>query len=50
MVAMPSTITINVWPGTLALDGTTTVPFEVLNAQGDAAVKDGLIVLGAIDG
>ncbi len=50
MVAMPSTITINVWPGTLASDGTTTVPFEVLNAQGDAAVKDGLIVLGAIDG
>ena len=50
MVAMPSTITINVWPGTLTPDGTTTVPFEVLNAQGDAAVKDGLIVLGAIDG
>ena len=50
MVAMPSTITINVWPGTPAPDGTTTVPFEVLNAQGDAAVKDGLIVLGAIDG
>jgi acyl dehydratase len=46
MVEMPSTITINVWPGTLTPDGNTTVPFDVLNAHGDAAVKNGLIVLG----
>lgn len=45
MVELPSTITINVWPGTPTPDGTTTVPFEVLNAHGDAAVKNGLIVL-----
>ena len=48
MVRMPSMIKINVWPGTLTPDGTTTVPFEVLNAQGVAAVRDGLIVLGEI--
>jgi acyl dehydratase len=47
MVELPSTITINVWPGTQTPDGTTTVPFEVLNAHGDAAVKNGLIVLDA---
>lgn len=50
MVELPSTITINVWPGTPTADGNTTVPFEVLNASGDAAVKNGLIVLGPADG
>jgi acyl dehydratase len=49
MVALSSTITINVWPGTLTPDGNTTVPFEVLNGHGNAAVKNGMIVLGAID-
>ncbi len=47
MVELPSTITVNVWPATLTADGNTTVPFEVLNSHGDAAVKNGLIVLGS---
>jgi acyl dehydratase len=47
MVQLPSTITINVWPGVKASDGTTPVPFEVLDKHGVAAVKDGIVVLGA---
>lgn len=50
MVQLPSTIRINVWPGTVTPDGNTTVPFEVRNERGDAAVKDGLIVLGPLGG
>ena len=50
MVELPSSITINVWPGTPTPDGNTTVPFEVLNARGHAAVKDGVVVLGTLAG
>ena len=46
MVELPSTITINVWPGNPTGDGRTTVPFEVCNENGVAAVKDGLVVVG----
>lgn len=46
MVELPSTITVAVWPGNPTADGRTTVPFEVRNEHGVAAVKDGLIVLG----
>lgn len=46
MVELPSTITVRVWPGNETPDGNTTIPFEVYNATGVAAVKDGLIVLG----
>lgn len=46
MVELPSTITINIWPGNLTPDGLTTVPFEVRNQDGVAAVKGGLLVLG----
>jgi acyl dehydratase len=47
MVELPTTITINIWPGTPTHDGHTAVPFEVLNAHGDPAVKDGAVILGA---
>lgn len=46
MVPMPSTLTVRVWPANNTRDGTTTVPFEVLNSDGEPAVKDGLIQLG----
>ena len=46
MVRLPSKITINIWPETPDTNGTYTVPFEVLNDQGVAAVKDGFVVLG----
>lgn len=46
MVELPSTITVAVWPGNVTADGCTTVPFEVRNEHGVAAVKDGLVVLG----
>ncbi len=46
MVELPSTITVALWPGNATADGCTTVPFEVRNEHGVAAVKDGLIVLG----
>ena len=48
MVLLPSTITVRVWPANDTGDGLRTVPFEVLNAQGDPAVRDGLIVLGSV--
>lgn len=46
MVRLPSTITIRIWPANTTDDGGRTVPFEVLNGDGVAAVKDGLAVLG----
>ncbi|MGZ0193320.1 MAG: MaoC/PaaZ C-terminal domain-containing protein [Acidimicrobiales bacterium] len=46
MVELPSTITVKVWPGNKTPDGNITVPFEVYNSAGVAAVKDGLVVLG----
>jgi acyl dehydratase len=45
MVELPSTITVKVWPGNATPDGNMTVPFEVYNSAGVAAVKDGLVVL-----
>ena len=47
MVLLPSTITVRLWPANATGDGRRTVPFEVLNAEGKPAVKDGLVVLGA---
>jgi acyl dehydratase len=49
MVLLPSTISVRMWDANSTADGRRTVPFEVLNAEGDAAVKDGLIVLGESD-
>jgi acyl dehydratase len=46
MVELPSTITVKVWTGNETPDGNMTVPFEVHNSAGVAAVKDGLVVLG----
>lgn len=46
MVELPSTITLDIWPGNPTADGLTNVPFEVRNEHGVAAVKDGMIVLG----
>lgn len=46
MVQLPSTINIRIWPGNPTPDGRTTVPFEVLNADGVPALRDGLMVLG----
>jgi acyl dehydratase len=46
MVLLPSHLTIRIWPPNATGDNTATVPFEVLNADGAPAVKDGLIVLG----
>ncbi|MGI9612426.1 MAG: MaoC/PaaZ C-terminal domain-containing protein [Acidimicrobiales bacterium] len=46
MVLMPSTLTVRIWPANDASDGSRTVPFEVLNAAGDPAVANGLLVLG----
>ena len=45
MVELPSTVTIDVWPGSSTLDGRVVVPFEVRNEHGVAAVKHGLVVL-----
>ena len=47
MVKMPSTMTVNVWPEVSLSDDRTAVPFEVLNGEGDAAVRDGIVVLGS---
>ena len=46
MVRMPSELTVRVWPGVAADDQTDVVPFDVLNAEGQPAVKDGFVVLG----
>ena len=46
MVLLPSTITVRIWPVNPIDDDRSTVPFEVVNAEGRAAVKNGLIVLG----
>ena len=45
MVLLPSTITARVWPSVVHTGGLA-VPFEVLNAAGDPAVKDGVVLLG----
>ncbi len=47
MVRMPSIMTVRVWPEVALDDGTTAVPFEVLNGEGDPAVRDGIVVLGS---
>lgn len=47
MVRMPSTMTVNVWPKVELGDAQWAVPFEVVNGEGEAAVRDGLVVLGA---
>ena len=45
MVLLPSTITVRVWPEA-DLDGVRrAIPFEVLNADGDPAVEDGILVV-----
>lgn len=46
MVLMPSTLTVRIWPANDTGGGSRTVPFEVLNASGDPAVANGLVVLG----
>ncbi len=45
MVRLPSTLTVRVWP-TVESAHDALVPFEVLNEQGEPAVKDGIVVLG----
>lgn len=45
MVRLPSTITVLIWPTVAHGDGTA-VPFEVRNADGDPAVKDGVLLVG----
>lgn len=45
MVLLPSTITVRIWQPNDTGDGRRTVPFEVVNAAGEPAVKDGLLVL-----
>lgn len=49
MVALPSIITVVIWPANQNADGSRTVPFEVRNAAGEAAVGSGAVVLGAPD-
>lgn len=44
MVRLPSTLTVRVWPAVESSDGQA-VPFEVLNADGEPAVKDGVVLL-----
>lgn len=44
MVQLPSTMTVRVWPA-VAHGEFEAVPFEVLNEQGAAAVKDGVVLL-----
>jgi acyl dehydratase len=50
MVALPSTLTVRMWvPASTPPDDhrtTTAIAFEVVNEQGEPAVRDGLIVLG----
>ncbi len=49
MVLLPSSLTVRVWPAVVTpVDGVerTVVAFEVLNADGDPAVEDGVLVLG----
>ena len=50
MVALPSTLTVRMWaPDSSQSDGesaTAVIAFEVLNEQGEPAVRDGLVVLG----
>lgn len=50
MVSLPSTLTVRMWapePQPLESDAqTSAVAFEVLNDQGETAVRDGLLVLG----
>lgn len=45
MVRLPSVLTVRVWPAVTS-DAGQLVPFEVLNADGEPAVKDGVVVLG----
>jgi len=45
MVQLPSTLTVRIWEPTAVAGGTSIVPFEVLNNAGEAAVKDGLLVM-----
>ena len=45
MVDLPSSITVAVWPEVRTDDRSSAVPFEVRNAEGRAAVADGLAVL-----
>lgn len=45
MVRLPSTITVAIWPP-VAVDDAEAVPFEVRNADGDAAVDRGVVLLG----
>ena len=45
MVRMPSELTVRVWPGVATEGEGEVVPFEVLNAEGQPAVKDGFVVL-----
>lgn len=49
MVQMPSELTVRVWSSVVLPGGgkgEQIVPFEVLNAEGQPAVRDGLVVLG----
>ncbi|MEM7325219.1 MAG: MaoC/PaaZ C-terminal domain-containing protein [Actinomycetota bacterium] len=50
MVLMPSQLTVRIWQANETADGRRTVPFEVLNQDGQPAVKDGLVVLGPEEG
>lgn len=45
MVLLPSTMTVRIWQP-VERAGQTAVPFEVLNAQGAPAVKDGVVLIG----
>lgn len=49
MVRLPSTMTVRVWPRIAHGAGSWAVPFEVLNGDGEAAVRDGIVVLGGLD-
>ncbi len=44
MVRVPSTITVRIWDALKTAEGFA-VPFEVLNAEGAPAVKDGIVLL-----
>jgi acyl dehydratase len=50
MVALPSTLTVRMWapdsPQSDDESATAVIAFEVLNEQGEPAVRDGLVVLG----
>lgn len=45
MVAVPSVMTVAVWPANQNADGSRTVPFEVRNEAGEPAVANGAVVL-----